>query len=452
LTEPDTYAYNLGSYVIENLNFTNISRVHFDSGYRWYNTCYGEWWDDVSFYRSGVYLSNPNVMSMYSGSSYCSSSNRPVYDGWTFVQSDVQMNSQQTWTTTTASNPSWYRGTFIDTAVTLLSTSSFNAYLELRDSNFTATGSPSATAWQYSQYASQRGTAFITASTGSYGKWTVANNSFAPTNGWTGIEYTYSVGHMKAPYNWWGTNNVTTIDGLIEDMLDNNGGGWVNYSPFWTSSAMNQLDWNGTSPANIPLDRELSGSLFFSKTMTLNNSPYYLVGAWTVTPGVRITIDPGVQVYANTTNSSIIVHGEIHTLGTSANPVFIGVNPSISWTYNSGYWAGIKGQNPAQGNDPLLMRNTTVAGPSNFWYTPGQSYTGYQNLFEFRYFFRTSANVVVDNTTFQNGNQILTEPDTYAYNLGSYVIENLNFTNISRVHFDSGYRWYNTCYGEWWDD
>ncbi|HJL60306.1 MAG TPA: hypothetical protein QF621_08135, partial [Candidatus Thalassarchaeaceae archaeon] len=372
--------------------------------------------------------------------------------GWTFDQSDVQIYSSGSWTTTTAGNPTWWRGTFTDTAVTLLSSSGFNAYLELRDSDFTVTGSPTATAWPYTQFASQRGTAFITAATGSYGKWIVTNNTFAPTNGWTGIEYTYSVGHMRAPYNWWGTNNVTTIDGLIEDMLDNNGGGWVNYSPFWTSAAMNQLDWNGTSPANIPLDRELLGSLFFSKTMTLNNSPYYLVGPWTITPGVRITIEPGVQVYANTTNSSIIVHGEIHSLGTSANPVFIGVNPSVSWTSSSGYWNGIKAQNPSQGNDPLLLRNTTVAGPSNFWYTPGQSYTGHQYLFEFQRFFRTNANVVVDNTTFENGNQIQLEPEQYAYNLGSYTIENLNFTNISRVYIDDGFRWYNTCYGEWWDD
>ena len=78
--------------------------------------------------------------------------------------------------------------------------------------------------------------------------------------------------------------------------------------------------------------------------------------------GVRLTIDPGVQVYANTTNSSIIVHGEIHSLGTASNPVFMGVNPSVSWTYNSGYWQGIRGQNPSQGNNPLVLQNTTISG------------------------------------------------------------------------------------------
>ncbi|MDP6742415.1 MAG: hypothetical protein QF544_05050, partial [Candidatus Thalassarchaeaceae archaeon] len=121
------------------------------------------------------------------------------------------------------------------------------------------------------------------------------------------------------------------------------------------------------------MDTNVGTVISFNTTWTAANSPYYLNSPVSVQQGVRLTIDAGVQVYANTTNSSIIVHGEIHSLGTSANPVFIGVNPSISWTYNSGYWAGIKGQNPAQGNDPLLMRNTTVAGPSNFWYTPGQS-------------------------------------------------------------------------------
>ncbi|MBS72288.1 MAG: hypothetical protein CMO20_04975, partial [Thermoplasmata archaeon] len=58
----------------------------------------------------------------------------------------------------------------------------------------------------------------------------------------------------------------------------------------------------------------------FNTTFTAANSPYYLNGPVTIQQGVRLTIDPGVQVYANTTNSSITVHGEIHTLGTSANP------------------------------------------------------------------------------------------------------------------------------------
>ena len=253
---------------------------------------------------------------------------------------------------------------------------------------------------------------------------------------------------MGAPYNWWGTNNVTTIDGYIDDMLDNNGGGWVNYTPFYTSAAMTSVDWNGTSPANIPLGRELSGSLFFSKTMTLADSPYYLVGPWTITPGVRITIEPGVRVLANTTNSSIEVHGEIHALGNSTDPVFFGVNPSLSWSSNSGYWNGIKSQTPVSGTDALIMRNTTVSGPTNYWYIPGQSYTGNWQLFNMRNFMRSSGNVAIDNVTFRDAGSFSWSPNTYVYQMNSFEFKNVEINNISSVDFNDGHVFYNSCNGD----
>ncbi len=255
---------------------------------------------------------------------------------------------------------------------------------------------------------------------------------------------------MTAPYNWWSTNNASSIDALIEDMLDNNGGGWVNYSPFYTSAAMNQLDWNGTSPSNIPLGRELSGTLFFPKTMTLNNSPYYLVGPWTIAPGVRLTIDPGVQVFANTTNSSMLVHGELHSLGTAANPVFFGVNPSMSWTQNSGYWGGIQGQTPSQGTDSLLMRNTTVSGPTCYWYSPGQSSTGYSNLFNFQHFFRINGDVIVDNVTMKDGREVRIRPETSNFN--DYSITNLTLENISYIQAEGTNFGWSSRTGSWRDE
>ena len=254
---------------------------------------------------------------------------------------------------------------------------------------------------------------------------------------------------MRAPYNWWGSNTATGIDALIEDMLDNNGGGWVNYSPFYTSAAMNQVDWNGTSPSNIPLGRVLSGTLFFPKTMTANNSPYYLVGPWTIAPGVRITIDAGVQVYANTTNATVLVYGELHTLGTSTNPVTFGVNPSVSWTQTSGYWNGIRGASPSQGSDALVLRNTTVSGPTNYWYTPGQSWTGNSNLFHFEHFFRNNGDVIVDNVTMRDAVEVFIKPFNSNYN--SLTVNNLVFDNISMLRAE-GQSFYRSCGGDWRND
>ena len=216
-------------------------------------------------------------------------------DGWTFTNSRVQLSSNgAAMTNPTASNPIVVSNlSLINSELHLSGSSSMSYATRLVGATFIATSTPSNQGTMY--WTNTRTGYFVTAGSNSYGKCTLENNSFSPTNGWKNLDYTYSVGHMYAPYNWWGSASTNDIDSNISDMLDNNGGGWVNYSPFWTGISMNQLDWNGTSPANIPLGRELSGTLFFNKTMTRNNSPYYLVGPWTIAPNVRITMESGVQ-------------------------------------------------------------------------------------------------------------------------------------------------------------
>ena len=208
------------SLTVTNFTLDNISYASIQGG-NFYYSCNGDWRDDVSVIRSGLYIDNAVQMST---TNWDCNNYRSMFDGWNFDQSDVRIQASGAWSTATSTYPAWFSGTFTDTSVELVGNSGWSGPLMLSDSTFNATGTPTATAWPYSQYSSQRGTAFITADSSSYGKWTVANNSFAPTNGWTGIEYTYSVGHMAAPYNWWGTNSISAIDNLIEDMLDNNGG------------------------------------------------------------------------------------------------------------------------------------------------------------------------------------------------------------------------------------
>ncbi|HIC38333.1 MAG TPA: hypothetical protein EYO79_02560, partial [Candidatus Marinimicrobia bacterium] len=313
-------SYSSGWRVV-NLLLDNLSYVNFDDD-RFNDWCRGSFNGNVTVVDSNVYISDAGYQSTSSEPSYCHN-REGSSDGWSFENSRVVIQSSGgAYWGTSSSNPIRSSGmTFVDTEVHLYGSSSMQYPTRLVDATFSATSSPSNQGTMYLSHA--RSGYFVTAASSSYGKWTVENNSFTPSNGWNNLDYTYSVGHMLAPYNWWGSASTNSIDANISDMLDNNGGGWANYSPFWTSAAMTQLDWNGTSPANIPLGRELSGTLFFNKTMTLNNSPYYLVGPWTIAPNVRITIDPGVQVLTNTTNSSLTVHGEIWSLGTSSSRVYI---------------------------------------------------------------------------------------------------------------------------------
>ena len=192
----------------------------------------------------------------------------------------------------------------------------------------------------------------------------------------------------------------------------------------------------------------VASTISFNTTWTLSNSPYYLNSPVIIQQGVRLTIEPGVQVLANTTNSSIIVQGEIHALGNSTDPVFFGVNPSLSWSSNSGYWNGIKSQTPVSGTDSLIMRNATVSGPTNYWYIPGQSYTGNWQLFNMRNFMRSSGNVAIDNVTFRDAGSFSWSPNTYVYQMNSFEFKNVEINNISSVEFNDGHVFYNSCNGD----
>ncbi|MDP6771432.1 MAG: hypothetical protein QF704_12100, partial [Anaerolineales bacterium] len=243
----------------------------------------------------------------------------------TFTESRVQVSPSRQ----SSGKMYLYNNTFVDSQIKLTAQSQASTTgLILEGSDFSSTQAPP-TGGSWTDY-------YIDGN--DYGKWIVQNNTFTPANGWKNLRYTYNIGNMRAPYNWWGSATNTTIDGNINDYLDSNGGGWVNYSPFWTSTAMTQLDWNGTSPSSVPLPNSVSGTLIFNQTMFLNNSPYYLIGPLSVAPGVRLTIEPGVEVYANTTNSSITVYGELHAEGTVASPIEFGLNPSITRNCNQGWW------------------------------------------------------------------------------------------------------------------
>lgn len=70
----------------------------------------------------------------------------------------------------------------------------------------------------------------------------------------------------------------------------------------------------------------------------LTNSPYEVVGDVTIINGVTLTIEPGVEILFET-GSSLIVNGNLHAVGTSANRIRL---RSIRSEPVAGDWNGIK--------------------------------------------------------------------------------------------------------------
>ena len=158
------------------------------------------------------------------------------------------------------------------------------------------------------------------------------------------------------------------------------------------------------------------------------NSPYYLNHPVTVQKGIRLTIEPGVKVYMNTTNSSIKVHGEIHAEGNASDPIIIGVNPNISRTCSQGYWGGIRSDSPHQGDRPLLLRNVTLEGTRAFNNCGGPS------ILDTYYFGRTNSVNVMDNLTIHTAGSVDFRSDD-SYN-SEWVVKNITIRDINNVRME----------------
>ena len=76
----------------------------------------------------------------------------------------------------------------------------------------------------------------------------------------------------------------------------------LNYEQYEEENAIPELD-----EESLRMNTNVGTVLSFNTTWTSANSPYYLNSPVSIQQGVRLTIDPGVQIFANTTNSSIIV-------------------------------------------------------------------------------------------------------------------------------------------------
>ncbi|HJN55523.1 MAG TPA: hypothetical protein QF646_03950, partial [Candidatus Poseidoniales archaeon] len=184
--------------------------------------------------------------------------------------------------------------------------------------------------------------------------------------------------------------------------------------------------------------RNASKSIAFNTTWTKTNSPYYLNYPVTVQKGIRLTIEPGVKVYMNTTNSSMTIHGELHAEGTVSSPIEFGINPAVTRNCTHGWWSGIKSATPNLGNTPLLLRNVTIWGTRQ----AGNGCSNPYDMLRTSYFGRSNSFSALDNLTLYDGGRI------YFHNSGgtsaTWQINNITIHNMSYVQHSSN-QFLNRC-------
>ena len=120
--------------------------------------------------------------------------------------------------------------------------------------------------------------------------------------------------------NWWGTEKESTVRDRIVDFDDYYDYPVAKYAPF----VLKEHDVYALSgnKENAPLPTKiLSGRLFKSSTLTVEDSPYLVKGDLTVLPNVTLTIEAGVEVRVSE-RRSILVLGTLIANGTKERKVY----------------------------------------------------------------------------------------------------------------------------------
>ncbi len=295
--------------VLDNVTLRDANQVQFESDYglaRWdvrnlvlerigtrysYSTSsYSARFQFSSFYNQmdGGFAGNVTLIDSHAYiqyGAYISTGNTPSYghhyrgsaDGWTYRNSSVTFYDSSWWGSPSATHPLQISGNFIDSQLFLQASSSMSYDLHLSHSNFSATVAPPSWSTGY----------FVNVESGSYGKWLVDNNSFEPSNSWQALQYLYQSARLEANYNWWGSNSSQQIDQNITDILDNNGGSWVNYCPFWADGAMTNLS-NACRRTSLNFTYPQNGSTIPGTNATFHYTHQMVsVGEWQL-DGTRI--------------------------------------------------------------------------------------------------------------------------------------------------------------------
>ena len=79
-------------------------------------------------------------------------------------------------------------------------------------------------------------------------------------------------------------------------------------------------------------DTEVGGNITEDTTWTKANSPYIVTSTVQVLEGIRLTIEPGVEIRFNQ-NTALNVAGELNAVGTENEIVTFTSNSAVSYTH-----------------------------------------------------------------------------------------------------------------------
>ncbi|UJR14923.1 hypothetical protein I4U23_001905 [Adineta vaga] len=125
---------------------------------------------------------------------------------------------------------------------------------------------------------------------------------------------------LDATVNWWGSDVGQAIQNRILDFTKRSDHAFVQWNPFLACRELTCAQIKLPMETILQMNRPLRGLIAANTVIHRRREPYLINGDLIVMPGVKLTIEPGVELHF-APNTGLLVLGHLNATGTPKDPI-----------------------------------------------------------------------------------------------------------------------------------
>ncbi|CAF0957495.1 unnamed protein product, partial [Adineta ricciae] len=125
---------------------------------------------------------------------------------------------------------------------------------------------------------------------------------------------------LDATVNWWGSDVGQAIQNRILDFTKRSDHAYAQWNPFLACRELTCAQIKLPLQTMLQLNRPLRGLISTNTLIHRRREPYLINGDLIVMPGVKLTIEPGVELHF-APNTGLLVLGHLNATGTPKDPI-----------------------------------------------------------------------------------------------------------------------------------
>ncbi|CAF2567373.1 unnamed protein product [Rotaria sp. Silwood2] len=127
---------------------------------------------------------------------------------------------------------------------------------------------------------------------------------------------------LDATINWWGSDVGQAIQNRILDFTKRSDHAYVKWNPFLACRELTCAQIQLPIQTILQMNRPLRGLITSNTLIHKRREPYLINGDLIVMPGVKLTIEPGVELHF-APNTGLLILGHLNASGTPKDPIFM---------------------------------------------------------------------------------------------------------------------------------